>query len=60
MDTVIGVFQGQSYLGEVDVLRQHPVTAVARLRYVDSATATATLPRVPGKHVDSAIILETR
>jgi hypothetical protein len=60
MDTIIGVFQGQSYLGEPDVLRQYPLTAVARLRYVDSATATATLPRVAGKHFDGAILLETR
>lgn len=60
METVVGVFQGQSYLGQPDVLRQYPVTAVARLRYVDSATATATLPRVPNTHFDGAILLETR
>ncbi len=60
MDTIIGVFQGQSFLGEPSVLRQYPPNAVAGLRYVDSATATATLPRMAGRHYDGAIILELR
>lgn len=60
MENIVGVFQGQSFLGQPDVLRQYRTDSVSGLRYVDAATASNLFPRVPGVHLDGAIVLESR
>jgi hypothetical protein len=54
------VFQDASYLGGPEVLRQlHPGLA-RRLRYLDAATASATLAGLGSRKVLGAIVIETR
>jgi hypothetical protein len=55
----IVVYQDQSFLGSPDVLRQFSLEAAYSLRYLDSATASASLPGLGGRHVAGAIILLT-
>ncbi|MFW5950955.1 MAG: hypothetical protein ACOC3J_01650 [Gemmatimonadota bacterium] len=55
------VFQDESvFLGDPGVLRQFRPDAVDHLRYLDAATASASLPGLGGRHVAGAIILMTR
>jgi hypothetical protein len=56
----IAVFLNRSYLGEPEVLRTYDTKSVARLRYLDGATASATLSGFDSRHVESAIVLETQ
>ena len=60
LESIVGVYQGQTFLGDTEALRRFGVDAVARLRYVDGATASATFPRMSGRHLEAAIVLETR
>jgi hypothetical protein len=54
------VFQDASFLGGPEVLRQlHPGLA-RRLRYLDAATASATLAGLGSRKVLGAIVIETR
>ena len=55
----IAVFQNRSYLGEPEVLRTYDTKSVVRLRYLDGATASATLSGFDSRHVEAAIVLET-
>jgi hypothetical protein len=55
----IMVYEGQSRLGDVQVLRQLPVNMAYRMRYLDGAQATSTLPGIGSGHVAGAIIIET-
>jgi hypothetical protein len=57
--TEIVVYQGQTYLGDIHVLRQLGLTAAASLQYLDGPTASASLPGLGGRHVEGAIILHT-
>lgn len=57
--TDILVFQGQTNLGTVEVLRQLPPNTAFRLRFLDGPTAAATLPGLGSRHVAGAIIIET-
>jgi hypothetical protein len=57
--TEIVVFQGQTLLGDVEVLRQFSPNMAARLRYMDGATASASLPGLGSRHVEGAIIIDT-
>jgi hypothetical protein len=57
--TDILVFQGQTNLGTVEVLRQLPPNTAARLRFLDGPTAAATLPGLGSRHVAGAIIIDT-
>lgn len=60
MTTEIGVFQGQTYLGNVETLRQMGHTMAYELRWMDGPTAMATLSGVgAGKHLAGAIIIVT-
>ena len=60
MATEIAVFQGQTYLGNVETLRQMGHTMAYELRYMDGQKAMATLPGIgPGKHLSGAIIVVT-
>jgi hypothetical protein len=59
--TVIGVYRGQTYLGDVESLRNELPGSVARLRWLDGATATASLRApAPGVHLAGAIVLDPR
>ena len=61
MTTVIAVFQNQTYLGDVDTLRQLQPGMAFQLKYMDGTTAQNSLPGVsPGTHLAGAIILSTR
>jgi hypothetical protein len=55
----IVVYQDQTFLGPPDVLRQFSRDAVHTLRYLDGATASASLPGLGGRHVVGAIVLLT-
>jgi hypothetical protein len=57
--TDILVFQGQTNLGTVEVLRQLTPESAIRLRFIDGSTAAASLPGIGSRHVAGAIILET-
>lgn len=59
MDSMIGVYDGQTYLGGVDVLREFGPRAVYGMRFLDAATASASLPRQSGIHLEGAIVLIT-
>jgi hypothetical protein len=56
----IVVFQGQTYLGEVGVLREIDPSAADALRYLDGQRAQATLPGLTGRIVEGAIIIDLR
>jgi hypothetical protein len=57
VNTAIVVYQGQSLLGGVDMLRQLGKDAAVRLRYLDGPTASATLPGLGTRQVEAAIVL---
>lgn len=55
------VYQDQSRLGNVEMLRQLDPTLPVELRYLDAATAVGTLPGIgAATHVAGAIIVVTR
>lgn len=59
--TVVGVYRGQNYLGGVDVLRSELASSASRVRFLDGATATASLRAPgPGIHLAGAIVIEVR
>ena len=61
MGTQIAVFQGQTYLGDIDTLRQLQPGMAFQLKYMDGTTAQNSLPGIsPGTHLAGAIILSTR
>lgn len=61
MGTQIAVFQGQTYLGDVQTLRQLQPGMAFQLKYMDGTTAQNSLPGIsPGTHLAGAIILSTR
>jgi hypothetical protein len=51
------VFQGQSLLGDTEILKQFGIDTVVELRYLDGTTASSTLPGLGSRHVAGAIIL---
>jgi hypothetical protein len=55
----IVVYQGQTYLGHLDVLRQMNIDAAYAMRHLDGATASASLPGLVGRRVEAAIIIYT-
>lgn len=55
--TAIVVYQGQTYLGGTDILRQLGVEGVQELRYLDGPTASATLPGIGTRQVEGAIVI---
>lgn len=60
MSTEIAVFQGQTYMGDIDTLRQMGPTLAYELRYLDGQRAMATLTGFgAGKHLSGAIIIVT-
>jgi len=60
MTIEIAVYQNQTYLGDVETLRQMGHTMAYELRWMDGQTAMTTLPGLgSGKHVAGAIIIIT-
>lgn len=57
--TEIVVFQGQSFLGEVEVLAQLAPSTAYSLRFLDAATATNSLPGMGSRRIGGAIVIET-
>lgn len=55
----IVVYQGTTYLGNVDVLRQLDPDEAESMRYLDAATANATLSAM-NANVHAAIVIQTR
>ncbi len=60
MATEVVVYQDQTYLGDVDTLRQLGTDMAYELRWIDGPTASATLTGIGSRHVAGAIILYTR
>ena len=58
--TQIVVFQGQTYLGGPDMLKQFGKDAAQSLRYLDGATASATLPGMGTRQLEGAIVIRPR
>lgn len=60
LETSIVVFQGQTFLGDISVLKDLGRDAADQLRYMDGPRASATLPGLGGRHVEGAIIIDSR
>ncbi|TVP74657.1 MAG: hypothetical protein EA352_10275 [Gemmatimonadales bacterium] len=58
-DTVIGVWHGRTYLGDPEVLRGWSLGSIRQVRYLDGATASASLSGFRGAHLAGAIVIET-
>ncbi len=56
----IVVFQDQSYLGDVDMLRQLSPDVAYDLQFLDGPTASSTLSGLGSQHVAGAIVIHTR
>ena len=59
LGTGVVVYQNQTYLGDVDVLRQWSPSSAYGLKWMDGATASASLPGLGASHVAGAIIITT-
>lgn len=57
METEVVVFQDQLFLGNQDALRRIGIDGIYEMRYLDGATAKATLPGLGDRHVQGAIVL---
>jgi len=57
METEVVVFQGEMFLGTQDALRNLGTEGVYEIRYLDGATAKATLPGLGDRHVQGAIVV---
>jgi hypothetical protein len=60
LSTDIVVYQDQTLLGGIDVLRQLSPDMVTQIRWLDGSTATASLPGLGSRHVEGAIVIQTR
>ena len=59
-ETVIPVFQDQTFLGGPDVLERMGLEGVFELRYLDAATAQAVLAGIQDTHISHAIVVYMR
>jgi hypothetical protein len=60
LGTGVVVYQNQTYLGGVDVLKQMGRESAERMHYMDGPKASASLPGLGSQHVQGAIIIEAR
>ena len=58
LPTAILVYQNETRLGGIDVLRGYPLVQVRSLRYLDAAQA-GLLPGAGSTHVEGAIVIQT-
>ncbi len=54
------VYLDNARMGGVDALRQLNTSAIESLRFMDAATATATLPGLGSSVIAGAIVVRTR
>jgi hypothetical protein len=59
LQTNLVVFQNQTYLGNVDMLRQFSPESAYELEFLDGSTASNTLPGLGSQHVAGAIVIKT-
>ncbi|HEU5211068.1 MAG TPA: hypothetical protein VFU06_16850 [Longimicrobiales bacterium] len=59
LSTEIVVYQNQSFLGGLGTLEQLSPDMAYQLRWLDGATASATLPGLGSRHVAGAIVIST-
>lgn len=59
LQTNVVVFQNQTYLGDVDVLRQLSPESAYQMDFLDGSTASNTLPGLGSQHVAGAIVIKT-
>jgi hypothetical protein len=57
LETEVVVFQGQLFLGTPEVLHRIGLDGIYEIRYLDGATAKATLPGLGSRHVQGAIVI---
>ncbi len=57
VETEVVVYQEMMLLGTADALRRIGIDGIYEIRYLDGATASASLPGLGGRHVDGAIII---
>ena len=57
LETEVVVFQDQVFLGNQDALRRMGIEGIYEIRYLDGATAKATLPGLGDRHVQGAIVV---
>jgi len=55
----IVVYQDQTFLGNLDALRQLNPDAAYALRHLDAATAAGTLPGIGQRRIEAAIVIYT-
>lgn len=60
METEVVVFQDEMLLGNQEALERIGTEGIYTIRYLDGATAKATLPGIGGRHVQGAIIISLR
>lgn len=60
IETEVVVFQDEAQLGNQDVLRQMGTEGIYSIRYLDGATAKASLPGLGDRHLQGAIIVSMR
>jgi hypothetical protein len=58
-ETAILVYQNQTRLGGVDVLRELSPTVAVWIQYLDGPTASASLPGIGSQDVEAAIVIHT-
>src|SRR5688572_25987284 len=58
LETTILVYQNDTRLGGIEVLRSMPLTGISGMRYLDSAQA-GLLPGAGSAHVEGAIVIAT-
>jgi hypothetical protein len=57
LDTEVVVFQEQLLLGNQEALQRIGIDGIYEIRYLDGATAKATLPGLGNRHVQGAIVI---
>jgi hypothetical protein len=57
LETEVVVFQDEVFLGNQEALQRMGIEGIYEIRYLDGATAKATLPGIGSRHVQGAIIV---
>jgi hypothetical protein len=61
MPTEVAVLQNDSYMGDMEVLRQMTPELAIRIEYLEGSRAATSLPGLmSGRHIEGAIIVRTR
>jgi len=61
MPTEVAVLQNDSYMGDIEVLRQMTPELAIEIQYLEGARAATSLPGLmSGRHIEGAIIVKTR